>query len=159
MKKLLFIGTIMLGIASCSGTAKDSTKEEVKVGALINIGDEKTPFYCMTLEAEDGDKTKKKVEFMIDKLIIKDLKLNESKIRNMCQNAILYADWTVKFKPTYKNSESASINYDVKEKQITAFMTGTAENAYGVADNISVFIRFDRNGKMLLDKDGLPDIL
>ena len=92
MKKLLFIGTIMLGIASCSGTAKDSPKEEVKVGALINIGDEKTPFYCMTLEAEDGDKTKKKVEFMIDKLIIKDLKLNESKIRNMCQNAILYAD-------------------------------------------------------------------
>jgi hypothetical protein len=38
-------------------------------------------------------------------------------------------------------------------------MTGTADNAFGVEDNVNTIIRFDQNGKMILDKDGLPDIL
>ena len=40
MKKLLFIGVILLVIASCSETAKEGTKEntieEEKIGALIS---------------------------------------------------------------------------------------------------------------------------
>ena len=158
MKKLLFIGTMLLGIAACSGSAKDSTNEEMEIGALVNRGSENDPIYYMTLEAEDGDKTKKKVEFMIDKLIIKELKLNEEKIRNMCSDGILYADLNVNFKPTYKHSEMASISYDKKENKINAFMSGTAENAYGVPDNINTFIPFDIKGKMIEDKDGIPEI-
>ena len=113
----------------------------------------------MTLEAEDGDKTKKKVDFMIDKLIVNELKLNEAKIRNMCNDAIRYANWNTNFKLTYKYSEIGSIRYDEKEKNITVFMSGTAENAYGVPDNVFSIIRFDLNGKMMMTKDGLPDIL
>jgi hypothetical protein len=158
MKKLLFIGTMLLGIVACSGTGKDSTTEEIENGALVNRGSEKEPIYYMTLEAEDGYKTKKKVEFMIDVAIIKELKLNEAKIRNMCDEGILYADWNVKFKPTYKHSEMASISYDKKENKIYAIMSGTAENAYGVPDNINTFIPFDIKGKMIKDKDGLPEI-
>ena len=79
MNKLVFIGTILLILVSCSETAKEGAKEntieKVKIGALINRGDKKTALYYMTLEAEDGDKTKKKVEFIIDKLIVEELKL------------------------------------------------------------------------------------
>jgi len=158
MKKLLFIGTMLLGIAACSGSGKDSTNKEIENGALVNRGSEKEPIYYMTLEAEDGDKTKKKVEFLIDVSIVKELKLNEEKIRNMCDDGIRYADWNVKFKPTYKHSEMASISYDKKENKINAIMSGTAENAYGVPDNINTFIPFDIKGKMIEDKDGLPEI-
>ena len=153
MRKLLFIGTMLLGIAACSGSGSGS-----EIGALVNRGSENSPRYYMTLEAEDGDKTKKKVEFMIDKLIIKELKLNEAKIREICDDGIRYADWNVKFKPTYKSSETASLFYDKETKRIKAMMSGTAENAYGVPDNIYTFIPFNIKGKMIEDKDGLPEI-
>ena len=154
MKKLLFIGTLLLVIAACSGTSK----EDAPLGALVNRGDEKIQMYYVVLEAEDGDKTKKRVEFYIDLKIINELKLNEAQIRNICSESILYADWTVKFKPTYKHSESASLRYDEAEKKITVLMDGTAENAYGVPDHIMSIISFDTKGKMILNKDGVPDI-
>lgn len=158
MKKLLFIGTLLLVIAACSGTSKNVPKEEETMGTLINRGNEKNPVYYMTLEAENGDKTKKRVEFFIDGKIVKELKLSEAKILNICDEAILYADWNVNFKPTYKHSESASLSYDKKEKKITAYMDGTAENAYGVPDNISSYISFNPKGILVLDADGLPEI-
>jgi hypothetical protein len=37
-------------------------------------------------------------------------------------------------------------------------MDGTAENAYGVPDDIMSIISFDTKGKMILNKDGVPDI-
>jgi len=159
MKKLLFIGAMLTVLAACSGTPKNATNSEKKLGTLIIQGKEKNQIYSMILEAEDGDKTKKKVDFMIDKLIVNELKLNEAKIRNMCNDGIRYANWNANFKLTYKYSEIGSIRYDKKEKNITVFMSGTAENAYGVADNVYSIIRFDLKGKMLLDKDGLPDIM
>lgn len=153
MKKLLFIGTRLLGIAACSGSGSGS-----EIGALVNRGSENSPRYYMTLEAEDEDKTKIKVEFMIDKLIIKELKLNEAKIREICEDGIRYADWNAKFKPTYKSKETAFLFYDEEKKRITAIMHGTAENAYGVPDNIDTFIPFDIKGKMTKDKNGLLEI-
>lgn len=84
--------------------------------------------------------------------------MNEAQIRNICSESILYADWTVKFKPTYKHSESASLRYDEAQKKITVLMDGTAENAYGVPDDIMSIISFDTKGKMILNKDGVPDI-
>ena len=158
MKKLLFIGALLLLITACSGASKNASKEEVTLGTLINRGNEKNPIYYMILEAEDGDKTKKKVEFMIDEFIIKELKLSEAKIRNICDDGILYADWNVNFKPTYKSNETANLSYDKETIRIYAFMSGTAENAYGVPDNISTIVPFDIKGKMILDKDGLPEI-
>ena len=159
MKKLLFIGAMLTVLAACSGTPKNATNSEKKLGTLIIQGKEKNQIYSMILEAEDGDKTKKKVDFMIDKLIVNELKLKEAKIRNMCNDAIRYANWNTNFKLTYKYSEIGSIRYDEKEKNITVFMSGTAENAYGVPDNVFSIIRFDLNGKMMMTKDGLPDIL
>lgn len=162
MNKLVFIGTILLVLVSCSETAKegakDNTIEKVKIGALINRGDKNTALYYMTLEAEDGDKTKKKVEFIIDKQIVEELKLDEAKIRTMCYGALSHANWNANFKLTYKHGQSPMLSYDKNELKITAFMTGTAENAYGVADNVNTIIPFDQNGKMILDKDGLPNI-
>ena len=158
MKKLLFIGTLLLVITACSGASKNASKEEVTLGTLINRGNEKNPIYYMILEAEDGDKTKKKIEFLINEVLIKKFKLSEAKIRNICEDGILYADWNVNFKPTYKSNETANLSYDKETKRIYAFMSGTAENAYGVPDNISTIVPFDIKGKMILDKDGLPEI-
>ena len=159
MKKLLFIGAMLTVLAACSGTPKNATNSEKKLGTLIIQGKEKNQIYSMILEAEDGDKTKKKVDFMIDKLIVSELKLSEDQIRNMCNDAIRYADWNTNFKLTYKFSGTSTLSYDKNEKIITAYMAGTAQNAYGVADNVNAIIRFDLKGKMMMTKDGLPDIL
>jgi len=158
MKKLVLFGTMFIALAACKGTSTEVTNEEPKDGTLVNLGSEKSPMYYLTLEAEDGDKTKKKIKFNIDELLVQKLKLSESKIRNICSNAVLYSDWNVKFKPTYKADESASLSYDDETSNISAFMSGTAENAYGVPDNINTIIRFDKKGKMIRDKDGIPEI-
>jgi hypothetical protein len=158
MKKLLLFGTMFIALAACKGTSTEIANEEPKDGTLVNLGSEKSPIYYLTLEAEDGDKTKKKIQFNIDELLVKKLKLSESKIRNICSAAIIYADWNVKFQPTYKADESASLSYDDETSNISAFMSGTAENAYGVPDNINTIIRFDKKGKMIYDKDGIPEI-
>ena len=63
MKKILFISTLLIVLFACKENSKKDSKEESKDGTLVNLGTEKTPIYYMTLEAEDGDKTKKKVEF------------------------------------------------------------------------------------------------
>ena len=158
MKKLVLFGTMFIALAACKGTSTEVTNEEPKDGTLVNLGSEKSPMYYLTLETEDGDKTKKKIKFNIDELLVQKLKLSESKIRNICSNAVLYSDWNVKFKPTYKADESASLSYDDETSNISAFMSGTAENAYGVPDNINTIIRFDKKGKMIRDKDGIPEI-
>ena len=158
MKKLLLFGTMFIALAACKGKPTEIAIEEPKDGKLVNLGSEKSPMYYLTLEAEDGDKTKKKIKFNIDELLVKKLKLSESKIRNICSAAIIYADWNVKFQPTYKADESASLRYDDETGNINAFMSGTAENAYGVPDNINTIIRFDKKGKMMYDKDGIPEI-
>jgi hypothetical protein len=140
MKNILFYGIIFLCLVSCNGDGK-----------LIKRG--KGTF--MTIEALNGDKTKIKVEF----LIAIDLKLGEQKIEAICKDAVLYADWNAKFKPTYKHSKSATLVCDEKTGEITALMHGTAENAYGVPDDIATYIFFNKKGKLKEDADGLPEIL
>ena len=125
-------------------------------GPLVNRGTEKEPMYYVISSAKDGDETKKDIEFFIDTNIVKDLKLEPEKIESICDQAVIYADWNAKFKQTYKYSGLASLSYDKKAKRINAFLSGTAENAFGVTDKIYTTIPFDLEGKMILDKSGLP---
>ncbi len=140
MKNILFYGIIFLCLVSCNGNGK-----------LIKRG--KGTF--MTVEALNGDNTKTKVEFLVGS----DIKLGEAKINAICKDAVTYADWNAKFKPTYKHSKSATLIYDEKTGEITACMNGTAENAYGVPDDVSTYIIFNKKGKLKEDADGLPEIL
>ena len=140
MKNILFYGIIFLCLVSCNGDGK-----------LIKRG--KGTF--MTVEALNGDNTKTKVEFLVGS----DIKLGEAKINAICKDAVAYADWNAKFKPTYKHSKSAILTCDEKTGAITACMNGTAENAYGVPDDVSTYIFFTKKGKLKEDADGLPEIL
>ena len=140
MKHILFYGIIFLCLVSCNGDGK-----------LIKR--EKGTF--MTVEALNGDKTKIKVEF----LIAVDIKLGEQKIEAICKDAVRYADWNANFKPTYKHSVSATLICDEKNGEITACMNGTAENAYGVPDDVATYICFNKKGKLKRDADGFPEIL
>lgn len=152
MRKGIIYAVILLLFAACS----NEKKEEPRFKLIV----EKTKgLYYLTLEGNNGDKTKQKVEFSINNVIIDSLKLSEQKIIYMCEDALRYSDWNVNYKPTYKHGESALLTFDSKEKKIIIFVDGTAENAYGVADKISSTITFNLNGKMINDKDGLPVIL
>ena len=129
-----------------------------KKDGLKSLGDGNNKIYFLKIQAKNGDKSIQEVEFSIDKVIIDSLKLSEEKIQNMCEESILYADWNVKFRPSFKHDAMAMLVFDRTEKKLLAYMKGTAENAYGTPDNISSTIPFDLKGKLLLDKDGLPKI-
>ena len=152
MKKLLFTLLTVALIISCSGPA------EAELGELVTKETKDGNLYYLTIEGENGDKSKEKVEFSIDRVIVDSLKLKPGKIKSMCEDAVIYADWDVKFKPTYKHSTIASLSFDAEENRIVAYMSGTAENAYGTPDNISSSIPFTVKGVMKKDSDGLPEI-
>jgi hypothetical protein len=157
MKKIIIYSLAILLLTACSDNKNEAQKNEVKRFELI-IEKGKNNYY-LTLEGKNGDKTKQKVEFSIDYLVIDSLKLTEQKIKSICENALLYSDWNVNFKPTYKHGDDAMLYYGKEENSIKVHVKGTAENAYGVPDNISSTISFNLKGKMINDKDGLPDIL
>ncbi|MFM1809135.1 MAG: hypothetical protein RLZZ382_360 [Bacteroidota bacterium] len=150
MRKILLPLILLIITLSCENKNSD--------GPLVNRGTEKAPIYYVSVNAKNGDKSEKIVEFFISEEIVKNLHLSGDKIERICKDAVLYADWNAKFKPTYEHSESASIVYEKKDHKIIAIMSGTAENAFGVPDNISTFISFDEKGKMITDKEGIPEI-
>jgi hypothetical protein len=126
----------------------------------LNVSDAKgTKLYDYSIEAENGDKTKQNVAFSIDRVIVDSLKLSEIKIKAMCEEAVMYADWDVKYQPSYKHGDIAILSYNRDDNKIYAYMNGTAENAYGVADRLSTSIPFNLKGNMIMDADDLPEIV
>jgi hypothetical protein len=152
MRKGIIYVVILLLFAACSNEKKEEPRFKLIVEKAKGI-------YYLTLEGNNGDKTKQKVEFSIDDVVVDSLKFTEQKIIYMCEDALRYSDWNVNFKPTYKHGDDAMLYYVNEEKSIKVHVNGTAENAYGVPDKISSTISFNLKGKMINDKDGLPDIL
>ncbi len=151
MRKGIIYSLVIMLLSACSGLKNEEKR-------FKSIEEKAKGIYYLTIEAENGDNTKQQVEISIDPLIIDSLKLSEQKIINMCEDALRYSDWNVKFKPSYKQSDNAMLTYDTKEKKITAFVNGTAENAYGVPDELNSTVPFNLKGVMINDQDGLPDI-
>jgi hypothetical protein len=153
MKKIIISSFIAVSVFSCS----DAVKSEK--GDLVTKEGNGVKLYYLTVEGENGDDSKQDVEFSINNVLVDSLKLKTAKIKDLCEKSVLYADWNVKFKPTYKHSKTAMLVFDAEEQQIVAYMSGTAENAYGTPDNISSSIKFSKTGQMIKDSDGLPDIM
>jgi hypothetical protein len=141
MKKFLSILMLSIVLVSC------------------NRGLEK-PFggtlYYLTVEGKNGDGTEREVKFTIFENVVDSLKISEEKIKLICEETVRYADWNVKHKPTYKLPEDAMLSYDAQDNTLRASIWGTAENSYGVPDNIRSVVLFTIEGKMKKDKDGLP---
>jgi len=151
MRKGIVYSLVIMLLSACSGLKNDENR-------FKSIEEKGKGIYYLTIEAKNGDNSKQQVEISIDPLIIDSLKLSEQKIIYMCEDALRYADWNANFKPSYKQSDNAMLTYDTKEKKITAFVNGTAENAYGVRDILNSTVPFNLKGIMINDKDGLPDI-
>jgi hypothetical protein len=99
-----------------------------------------------------------KVEFHISSTIIDSLKIPDSSIVNMCTTAASYADFYVKHKPTFKINDFAQIYYIQDKNIFTCAIRGTAENSFGVPDELSTYIDFGRDFQLLKDSSGLPSI-
>lgn len=95
MRKGIVYSFFLMTLTACSGLKNEEKRFE-------SIEEKGKNNYYLTIEAENGDKTKQQVEIFIERLIIDSLKLTERKIINMCEDALSYSDWNAKFKPTYK---------------------------------------------------------
>jgi hypothetical protein len=153
MRKNIAMTLLAAIVASCIGNTEPSP------GELVTKGDDKNKLYLLTIEGVNGDESKQHIEFSIDRVIVDSLKINTARINQICEEAVLYSDWGVNYKPTFKHDKFAILAYDPEKKCIVAHMSGTAENAYGTADNINTSIPFSLKGAMKQDKDGLPEII
>lgn len=146
MKKLL-LGSLLLlstlSFVSCNDGLKKS---------------ENGKLYYLTVKGKNGDETEREVKFSIFSNVVDSLKISEEKIKLICKQTVRYADWNVKHKPTYKLPEDAILSYDAEDNTLRSSIYGTAENSYGVSDNIYSVMRFTIKGEMKKDKDGMPII-
>jgi hypothetical protein len=140
----LFLSIILI---SCN----NKSKKEIDTNGFNGYGE-------YVVEVENGNKTKDTVKFMVQKQLIDSLKIDKIKIKKICDEAIIYGDWQVKYKPTYKYDKNGFILYDKETNEILVSIKGTCENAYGVPDEINNTISFNREGLMIQDKDYLPKI-
>jgi hypothetical protein len=110
------------------------------------------------VDVENGDKTEDILEIMFSDVLTDSLKITKQKLQEICENGVLYGDWNVKFRPTYK-FDDGFIYFGEEEDEILFSIKGTCENGYGVRDEIMSIISFNRKGIMKNDEDGLPKIV
>lgn len=144
MKNLSFTLITIFFLASCKKNDK-----------LIKEGDT----YYVSIEEKQGDKSKKVVKFTISTNIIDSLKVPESSVIDMCKETAIYADWNAKYKPTYKLPDTAMLLYMADDKEFIGSISGTCENAYGTPDEISTYVKFGQDFKMIKDSSGIPEIM
>lgn len=156
MKNRIIYSLAIVMLTACSNDKNEAQKNEKKRFELI-IEKGKNNYY-LTVDGKNGDKTIQKVEFSIDKIILDSLKISEQKVKSICEYSLLYSDWNVNFKPTYKHGDKAMLFYVKDENSFKASVKGMAQNAYGVNDNVNSILTFNLRGAIIKDKDGLPDI-
>ncbi len=110
------------------------------------------------VDVKNGDGTKDTIDFLIDNTLTDSLKINKNKLQLICNEASIYGDWNVKYKPTFKYKDNGFIFYDKELDEIGIEIRGTCENAYGVPDDITNVVYFNKKGIMVVDKDELPKI-
>ena len=142
MKKVFkIIGIWAIGGIVVMGALAYATKKDT--GVLTKIGS----YYKMKVDRKLDNGETAVVEFSVDEVLVDSLKLNEEQIESICSSGVIWADFNVKNKPTYKLPKTASLMYvgANTEHPITISIGGTAENSYGVASDIHTYIPFDKN--------------
>ena|SRR5690554_1071111 len=115
--------------------------------------------YKTTLPVEDLVKTDgiDVVTFSFPSQFKDSLNLSDDVLIEMCKTALRYADWGAKHRLTYKLINDR-VGFMIVDKDIVAYLDGSAENSFGVPGNISTYIYFDIEGNQLRDDSGLPII-
>lgn len=145
----LMMCLISILFVSCSKHGKIEIDNSWKVG----YG------YKTTLPVEDLVKTDDidVVTFSFPSQFKDSLNLSDDVLIEMCKTSLRYADWGAKHKLTYK-LKGSNIMFMLIDKNIVASLYGSAENSFGVPDNIWTSVYFDIKGDQLRDNNGLPII-
>jgi hypothetical protein len=142
MKKLLLTIATATILVSCNQNTKTGIVDETDV--LMKNGST----YTMKITKKRNDGVRDTVTFRIDNVLVDSLKIKESDIKQMCMDAVWFADFNVKFKPTYTLPKEAMLFY---HKDVSAHIRGTAENAYGVKDEMSTMMSFDNKHQIIVE--------
>ena len=148
MKKAIvtFVGGIMM--VACTNSPVST---EPKIGELVQ--DTSWTGYKMIVTGEDGLDSTKQIEFRIRTNIVDSLKLADTTIYKMCDNAARYADWDVKNERSFRFSTKSNLVYTNSDGGISVSVSGVAANSYGVEGNITTIVAFDSKGRMILTDD------
>lgn len=136
MKHLIFFFIIIL-LSSCSNEVPKNIKIKVK----------------------DGDFTEKKISIEIYKLTLEKLGYNKKDVLEILETSVMYSDFYVENKYSYKFNEEGSVLFyseedDVIIVRINASVTNYFNNRVGIVS----FIYFNKNGEVIYENNS-PKIL
>lgn len=149
-KKVIWVGVVVLLFAIGLYNSVQSTKTDItnQTDVLIKKGST----YTMKISKKRDDGVTDTVTFSIDNVLIDSLKIKESDINQMCRDVVWFADFNVKYKPTYTLPKEAMLYYGESDKDVNAHIKGTAENAYGVRDEMSTMMSFDKEYQIIAER-------
>jgi len=115
-------------------------------------------FLTISCEYEKWDGTTKDVKFTFtpDNIFGSPSNLDTTTLYNIARTAVIYADWNIKYKPTYEfryaDGSIGMIAY--VDKEIAVMINGIAKNSYGMPVEVTTLVYFNTKGEMLKDKNG-----
>ena len=97
--------------------------------------------------ASNGDGTQLELEFWIDHVLVDSLNIPPDSIIHMCEVSIDKASYDCYYPLTYKHkpTQHPFLIFNEQENTIEVFMNGSAKNGFGVEQEISTYIKFNRN--------------
>ena len=125
---------------------------------IITPHPEVPEFSVISFEYQKWDETKQYVSysFIPNNIFGSPSNLDTGVLCTIARTAVLFADWNIKYKPTYKlryvSNTIGMISY--VDNEIAVIIFGTAQNAYGTPGNVSTIIYFNTKGEMLKDRNG-----
>ena len=150
MKKILKITGIVfasfIGLAIIGSIIGGSSGPKVEKTTLADGSSS----YQVQVESKDHDGTKKDVSFTVTDSVMKAKNLNEEKLVNLCKEAVGWAAFGAKNRLTYKIGSMGFLAIDDKGV-LYAYITGEAQNSFGVPSTISTTIPFKNNSEVDID--------
>lgn len=116
----------------------------------------------ISCEYQKWDGTKKDVSFTFphDNIFGSPSNLDTGVLYTIAKTSVLYADWGIKYKPTYEfryvGPSIGLITYMGSDfnHEIVVTIFGIAKNSYGMPGDVTTMITFNSKGEILKDKRG-----
>ena len=140
MKKLVFIGLAIVAISCAENNSEKSSLGLIQRDSVN---------FSLLLNAIDGQDSSVAVGFVIEESIIDSMKLGDSTILKICSTSTKYASWDVKNKRSFRFRSAKKANLFIVDGELVVSIDGIASNAFGVEENVSTYIHFDKKGNLI----------
>jgi len=152
MKKIYLL--FFLATAFACTNPEENTKPKI---GLLSKPDPKSHYYEMIVEGTDGVDSLIQVKFQIHKFVVDSLKITEHEIRVILSSALIWSDFEIENKRTYRFNNLKDNYLHGDSSSIYVTINGICSNSYGVDYDVITYLWFDKKGNFVLSEAGLSE--